>query len=283
MSDTFAMNKVYEDDTWPWVDQRDNKKKTARVFWGCWPSTLLSILCFFVFYKNTVFPLKTGYFVHFSVSPFLSPWFLSLFLFHSLSLSILFLVFLFLPCFLVDFFLPCFFVVLSCLVSLRLFHEKKHLKGFFSSIISVFLGFLFCFAFQIPSLFFFFVFFFSSVFCKNVFNFQRRPFLKHSALFCALCKVIIFVKGRFLGQIWLMFEKHCKNRHFSTGLRALWSKHIRFSRVEGLGLRLLCGPGESVRVQAPKQNIKNKISGIEVFNGLILFFVSGAGPLKSLM
>ena len=42
--------------------------------------------------------------------------------------------------------------------------------------------------------------------------------------------------------------------------------------MEGLGLRLLCGPGESVRVQGPKQNIKHIISDIGVFCGLILFF-----------
>ena len=286
MNDTFAMNKVYEDDTWPWVDQRDNKKKPARVFWGCWPSTLLSILCFLFFIKTLFFPWKRVIlFISHCLPFFLLGFFHFSFFTLCLSLSC-FLFFLFLPCCLVDFFLPCFFVVISCLVSLRLFHEKNYIWKVFFHQLFLFWGVSF-FVLPFKSLlfffFFFFVFFFSCVFCKNVFSFQRRPCLKHSALCCALCEVIIFVKGRFLGQIWLMFEKHCKNRHFSTGLRALWSKHMRFSRVEGLGLRLLCGPGESVRVQAPKQNIKNKISGIEVFNGLILFFVSDAGPLKSLM
>ena len=34
MSDTFAMNKVYEDDTWPWGDQRDNTKKPCTCVLG---------------------------------------------------------------------------------------------------------------------------------------------------------------------------------------------------------------------------------------------------------
>ena len=243
------------------------------------------VFCVFVFCKNTVFPLETGYFVHFSVSPFLSPWLLSLFLFHSLSL--LFLVFFVYSLLYCWFLLLCFFVVLSCLVSLRLFHEKNiTFERFLFINYFCFLG-VSCFALPFKSLFLIlFLSFFQLCVLVNihVFIFQRRTFLKHSVLFCALCKVIVFVKGRFWGQIRLMFEKHCKNRHFSTRLRALWSKQIRFSRVEGLGLRLLCGPGESVRVQAPKQqNIKNKHADIGVFCGLIMFLVIGAGPLKWLM
>ena len=103
MSDTFAMNKVYEDDAWPWGDQRDNKKNPARVFWGCWPSTLLSILCFLFFYKNTVFPLKTGYFVHFSVLYLVSCFFCFFFVFLLIFPSLFFCCSL----------LPCFFAFVS--------------------------------------------------------------------------------------------------------------------------------------------------------------------------
>ena len=281
------MNKAYEDDTWPWGDQRDNKKNPARVFWGCWPSTLLSILCFLSFTKALFFPWKR---VILFISQCL-PFFLLGFFTFPFSLSVsLYLVscfFLFFPCFLVDFLLPCFFVVFSCLVSLCLFHEKIiHLKGFFSSIIFVFWGFLFCFVFQNPFLNFVFSIFQLCVLVNiNVFIFQRRPFLKHPVLFCALCKVIIFVKGRFWGQIWLMFEKHCKNKHFSTGLRTRSSKLVRFSGVEGLGLRLLCGPGErkceGAGPKAEHQKQKFQMLGFSVFWSC--FLVIGAGPLKWLM
>ena len=165
MSDTFAMNKVYEDDTWPWVDQRDNKKKPARVFWGCWPSTLLSILCFLFFIKTLFFPWKRVILFISQCLPFFLLGFFH-FSFFTLCLSLscfLFFFFLFLV-FLLIFslffccsFLPCFFAFVS--------RKKLHLKGFFSSIISVFWGFLFCFAFQIPSLIFFSFFFFFSVVC----------------------------------------------------------------------------------------------------------------------
>ena len=112
----------------------------ARVFLGSWPSTLL----FWVLLQKHCFPPeKKGYScsflnvsLYFSLASFTSP-------FHSLSLSLslslvfcfLFLVF-FLPCFFVFLFPSLFFAVLSCLVSLLLFHEKNnikilHLKGSF--------------------------------------------------------------------------------------------------------------------------------------------------------
>ena len=224
------------------------------MFWGCWPSTLLSILCFLSFAKTLFFPWKQVVLFISQCLPFFLLGFFH-FSFFTLCLSCFLFFCLFLAFLLISpslffccSFLPCFLAFVS--------RKKLHLKGFFSSIISVF-G-VSCFALPFKSLFLilFLSFFQLCVLVNiNVFIVQRRTFLKHSALFCALRKVTVFAKGRFWGQIRLMFEKHCKNRHLSTGLRAL---QIQFSRVEGLGLRLLCGPGESVRVQAPKQNIKNK-------------------------
>ena len=169
------------------------------------------------------------------MSPFLSPWFLSLFLFHSLSL--LFLVFfcLFLAFLLISpslffccSFLPCFFAFVS--------RKILHLKGLFSSIIFVFWGFLFCFAFQIP--FLNFVFVVLSVVCfgqHKCSHFSKKNISKTLGFVLRIVQSYRFVKGRFWGQIRLMFEKHCKNRHFNTRLRAWWSKQIRFQgwRVQG--------------------------------------------------
>ena len=159
---------------------------------------------FFVFFcTKTLFSPENGLFCSFLSVSLSFSLVLSLFLFHSLSLSIVFLVFF---CFFLAFLLIFSFLVFLlsfCLVSLCLFHDKiLHLKGFFSSIIFVFWGFLFCFVFQNPFLNFVFSFFQLCVLVNiNVFIFQRRPFLKHPVLFCALCKVIISVKGRFWGQI----------------------------------------------------------------------------------
>ena len=99
---------------------KGQQKNPARVFWACWPSTLLSILCFLFFTKHCFSP-ENGLFCSFLSVSLSFSLVLSLFLFHSLSLSILFLVFfLFFPCFLVDFLLvfllfclPCFFVFVS--------------------------------------------------------------------------------------------------------------------------------------------------------------------------
>ena len=83
------------------------RKKCAGVFWGCWPQPFLAF-CVSFFLQKHCFPPENRLFCSFlSVSLFF-PWLLSLFLFHSLSLSFLFLVFCFLPCFLVFFVLPCF-------------------------------------------------------------------------------------------------------------------------------------------------------------------------------
>ena len=181
---------------------KGQQKNPARVFWGCWPSTLLSILCFLSFYKHTVFPLKSGYIVHFSVSPFLSPWFVSLFLFHSLSLSLYhvlvfsFLAFLFVfPSFFLLFFLALFFAFVSRKKSSNIAFERFLFMNYFC-----FLGFPVLPVFQSLFLFLFILFFQVCVLVNiNVLIFQRRPFLKHPVLFCTLCKVIVFVKGRFFG------------------------------------------------------------------------------------
>ena len=199
---------------------KGEQKKTYTCVLGLLAFNPSYYFVFLVFLQKHCFPMKTGYFVHFSVSPFFSPWFLSLFLFHSLSLSILF--FFPLPCFLAYCFFSCFFLVLFLCVCFTKKKSNTTFERFFSSISSVW-GFS-CFALSFKSLsyFCFFSFFQLRVLVNiNVFIFQRRPFLKHPVLFCALCKVVVFVKGRFWGQIWLMFEKHCKNRNFSTGLRAL--------------------------------------------------------------
>ena len=120
------------------------------MFWGSWPLTFLFFLFFCLsVYKNTVFPLKEGYFcsflnvsLSFSLVSFPSP-------FHSLSLSFTCLFFFVLACFFdscCD--LSCFFAVLSCLVALLLFHDNNNnnmrildVKGIFSSICSVSFGF----------------------------------------------------------------------------------------------------------------------------------------------
>ena len=161
------------------------------------------VFCVFCLFTNTVFPLKTGYFVHFSVSPFLSPWFLSLLLFHSLSLSFLFFVFFSFLAFL--FFCPslffcCYF--LPCFFAFFCFTKKTTSNITFERFLFINYfcfwggGVLFCFVFQIP--FLIFCLFVLSVVCFvniNVFIFQRRPFLKHQVLFCALCKVIVFFRA----------------------------------------------------------------------------------------
>ena len=254
---------------------KGQQKNPARVFWACWPSTLLSILCFLSFTKTLFFPWK---WVILFISQCL-PFFLLGFVTFPFSLSVsLYLVscffcFSLLSCwfspslFFCCFFLPCFFVFVS--------RQNFTFEGFFSSLIFVFWGFLFCFVFQNPFLNFVFSFFQLCVLVNiNVFIFQRRPFLKHPVLFCALCKVIIFVKGRFWGQIWLMFEKHCKNEHFSTGLRTWWSKLVRFSGVEGFRVTVIMwARWEKVWGCRPQSRTsKTKISHVGVFSVLILFF-----------
>ena len=121
----------------------------------------LSFLFVFLFVclQKHCFPLNKGYFcsflnvsTSFSLVSFTSS-------FHSLSLSLfpLFICFV-LPCSFVYFCdLSCFFAVLSCLVSLLLFHDNNNIKildvkGFFSSICSVSFGFPVFWSFQSLSL-----------------------------------------------------------------------------------------------------------------------------------
>ena len=175
--------------------------------------------CFFLclFQKHCFSPWKRVIFVHFSVSPFLlSPWLHSRLLCLSLSLS-LFLLFLIFPSLLFCFFwdLPCFFAVISCLVSLLLFHENNNnikildVKGFFSSNVFLnLLGFLFCFVFPIPfSYLCFSLFKFCVLVNMSVFIFLRRPFPKHWFCYCTLWSIIVFIGAHFVGKFWLMCKK----------------------------------------------------------------------------
>ena len=108
-------------------------KKKKTLFFSSWTR---KIVCSFLCVSLSL-----------SLASFTSP-------FDSLSLSIFLVSCFFLPCFLCFFLWPSLFAVISCLVSLLLFHENSnikilHVKGFFSSIISVSFGFLICFVFQI--------------------------------------------------------------------------------------------------------------------------------------
>ena len=100
-------------------------------------------LFLFIFQCLTFFLLG---FLHFSFS-------------FPVSLSFLLFIFFVLPCSFVSFCdLSCFFAVLSCLVSLLLFHDNNNnikildVKGFFSSICSVSFGFPVFLSFQSLSL-----------------------------------------------------------------------------------------------------------------------------------
>ena len=267
-------------------ETKGTTKKNLHVCFGAVGLQPFLVFCVFCLLQKHCFSPENGLFCSFLSVSLFSPWFFHV-SFFTLCLSLFcFLFFLFfslLSCWLSPslffccFCLPCFFVFVS----------RRKLYIWKVSFHQLFLFFLVsCFVFQNPFLNFVFSFFQLCVLVNiNVFIFQRRPFLKHPVLFCALCKVIIFVKGRFWGQIWLMFEKHCKNKHFSTGLRTWSSELVRFSRVEGSGLRLFCGPGERKPEGAgPKaEHVKQKFQmlGFSVFWSC--FLVTGAGPLKWLM
>ena len=153
------------------------------------------VFCVFCLFTITLFSPENGFFcsffsvsLSFSLASFIFPFSLSLSLFLYLVSCFLF------PCFLVCYllslffccyFLPCFFAFVS---------RKKYLKGFFHQLF-LFWGFS-CFALSFKSLFFLVLFLSFFQLCVlvniNVFNSQRRPFLKHQVLFCALCKVIVF-------------------------------------------------------------------------------------------
>ena len=127
-------------------ETKGTTKKTLHVCFGVVGLQPFLVFCVFCLLQKHCFPLKTDYFVHFSVSPFLSPWLLSLFLFHSLSLSILFLdFFLFLPCFFVDFFLVFLFFFFALFLCVCFTKKYYILKVFFINYFC-FLGYpvLFC-------------------------------------------------------------------------------------------------------------------------------------------
>ena len=138
--------------SWDW-----GQRSPARLFWGCWP---LQKYCFFT--------LKTGYFVHFSVSPFLSPWLRSLLLL-SLYLSLscfLFLVSCLFPS-LFSFSIFLFFLLVLLAWFLCFCFMKKTSNITFERFIFVnsFSLFFSCFCLSNPFFFIFvFVSFFSSVF-----------------------------------------------------------------------------------------------------------------------
>ena len=130
-------------------ETKGTTKKPCTWSWGCWPSTLLSILCFLFFYNNTVFSWKRVLLFIFQCLPF---FLLGFFCFSFFTLS-LYLVSCFLfPCFLVYYLLSLFFFVISCLVSLRLFDGKSIWKASFHQLF-LFFGFS-CFALSFKSLFF---------------------------------------------------------------------------------------------------------------------------------
>ena len=163
----------------------------------------------------------------------------------SLSLSCSFLSS-FLACYSVAslFLLPCLFVCLVCLFCfMRRTTSKYHVRKLFSSIFSV-LGFLSCFVFEIPfsylRLFFLIlscVIWSTSMFiCFKQDNLQSTNIwsswgLQQNVFFNNLC--LQNVKsyrfwGPLLGKFLLMFTEHCKNRYFSTFLKAKNAKQIPF-------------------------------------------------------
>ena len=178
--------------SWDWGQ---GNPRVARVFAG----TCLSFhwLCLLTKKKKTVFfTLRKGCFCHFSVSPFLSPCLLSLLLFThslSLSLSLLFLVFVsflvflclfFLPSFFVVFFLPCFFAF--CFM-------KRTTSKYYISMVSfhqlfVLFWFPVWLCLSSPFSYLFFSLFQLCVWVNiNVFISKRRPFGNKTQIsFCSL-------------------------------------------------------------------------------------------------
>ena len=130
------------------------------------PSLLFFCFCFcffcsfpfFAFNRKTCFPPKKVIFCLFSVFLFLlpQPFLTSPFFCFSFSVSLLllslFILLVFLFCFLC---VSCFCLFFIFLSSLLLFSEKNNMNilnynQFYSSILSLFYGFLSCFCFQIP-------------------------------------------------------------------------------------------------------------------------------------
>ena len=149
----------------------------------------------------------------------------------SLSVSLVSCFFLFIPCFLVDFSFLVFLLFFLALFLCVCFTKKDYIwKASFHQLF-LFFGFS-CFVLSFKSLFSYFVSFVLSVVCfgqHKCFQFSKKTITKTLSFVSHILQSYRFFKGPIWGQIWVMFEKHCKNRHFSTGLRASWSKQIRFS------------------------------------------------------
>ena len=193
--------------SWDW-----GQRRIARVFLGSWPSTFLFFGVFWGLFTETLFfPWKRVILVHFSVSPFRSPWLLSL-LFVTLSLSLspslLFFFFLFfyfsLPCCLVFIFTFLVFWLFFVVLFLRFCFMKRTTSKYYickfdfhklslcffdSSFTNMFLS-LFLFIIQVIC--------FGAHQCFS--SFPRRPFLKHQFWFCTLWKVIVFFRVHFGGN-----------------------------------------------------------------------------------
>ena len=189
--------------SWAWVDA------TLHVCFGAVCPKPFFSFCFFCLsvYKNIVFPPEKGYFcsflcvaLSFSLVSFTSP-------FHSLSLSFSCFFFFVLPCSFVYFLWPSlFFAVLSCLVSLLLFHDNNNIKmlnvkGFFSSILSVSFGFLVFLVSPIPfSYLCFSLFRFCVLVNMNVFVFLKQTISTTQILVLHFVKHYRFYWGPFCRQ-----------------------------------------------------------------------------------
>ena len=203
---------------------KGQQKNPARGFGAVGLQPFL-VFCVFCLFAITLFSPENGFVCSFFSVSLFSPWFLSLFLSHSLSLSLslscfffCFLAFLFIiffPCFFCCFFLPCFFAFVC-------FTEKVFERLFFINYFC-FLGFPVLFCLSNPFFFICVFFVLSVVFLVNinVFQFSKKTISKTLSFVSRIVQSYRFCKGPIWGQIWVMFEKHCKNRHFSTGLRAL--------------------------------------------------------------
>ena len=213
------------------------------------PPYLFGLLClvvFFGFFQRKQISPKKGISAYISVSPFASPYLFISLPFLTLSL------FLCLSCSLFSFLLPCFLSILLSFASLFLsvcffalflcfcFIKRNNIKtlNYKVVLINPFCFGVFCLVLSFQSLFLTFFFLVLSrafLFNINVFMFQKKTTkrtptfgqegggaTKHflSPVLCKMWKVIVFFWGPFGGKFWLMFNKHYRNRYFSTCLKA---------------------------------------------------------------